>query len=301
MAQRASLAAAGGSVPIPLLGAVAAGEPLEVFAVEETLDVPRPLWNGRRVYALRVRGQSMIEAGIHDGDYLIVEPCETADSGRTVVAEVDGRVTVKKLYREANGRVRLQPANDGMLPLVVRGDRVRIRGVVVGILRKYGFAAKRPAAPPPAASRPPAVRPPASTPATLDQAVRAIDARLERWRGHQQQVRPSGRAPRDRQMARVGSDLQALRDWCLRTSKPRLQQALISAAAKLMQRMDRLTGALPEGAPASGHVNRRREGRSQSSPPLYLPSVTAAATRGDKERERPALTERDAESNSGTP
>ena len=117
-----------GTMRIALLGEVAAGQPLEVFSVEESLDVPESLWNGRKVFALRVRGQSMVDAGIRDGDYLIVEPCETADNGRTVVAEVDGRVTVKKLFRTADGQVRLQPANPEMLPFIVEGERVRVRG-----------------------------------------------------------------------------------------------------------------------------------------------------------------------------
>lgn len=126
---------------IPLLGEVAAGQPMEVFAIEDSVEVPQTLWNGCKVFALRVRGTSMIEAGIHDGDYLIVKPGECADNGRTVVVEVDGRVTVKKLYREPEGQIRLQPANAALLPLVVGGERVRVVGTVVGILRKYGFAA----------------------------------------------------------------------------------------------------------------------------------------------------------------
>jgi len=173
-----------GTTRIPLLGEVAAGKPLEMFSVEESLDVPESLWNGRKVFALRVRGQSMIDAGIRDGDYLIVEPTETADDGRTVVAEIDGHVTVKKLFRSPSGQVRLQPANPEMLPLVIGGDQVRIRGVVVGVLRKYGFK------PMPAAARKPVARPvatarPARRPAdvdTLDLSLNAIDTQLERWR-----------------------------------------------------------------------------------------------------------------------
>jgi len=132
-----------GTMAVPLLGEVAAGQPLEMYAVEERLDVPETLWNGRKVFALRVRGKSMIDAGIHDGDYLIVEPREEAENGRTVVAEIDGSVTVKKLYRECDGSIRLQPANPKMLPLSFSGEEVRILGVVVGVLRKYGFRAGR--------------------------------------------------------------------------------------------------------------------------------------------------------------
>ena len=132
----------GDTMTIPLLGVVAAGRPYEAFAVEETLNVPTALWGGKQVFALRVRGNSMVDEGIHHGDYLIVEPRQVADNGQTVVAEIDGCVTVKKYYCEPNGQVRLQPANPEMLPLTVHGAHVRIVGVVVGILRKFGFTDK---------------------------------------------------------------------------------------------------------------------------------------------------------------
>lgn len=262
---------------IPLLGEVAAGAPLEVFSVEETLDVPESLWKGKKVFALRARGRSMIDAGIRDGDYLIVEPCETADNGRTVVAEIDGRVTVKKLYRECDGQLRLQPANPEMLPLRVPGNEVRIRGVVVGVLRKYGFRASPPA---PAASPPrggeaehptrfgPAglsaeertlaggsreantsdrVRSPGkhgdgSDGSTLELALNVIDAQIDHFRDLLQS--DAHLTPRERlKLATLGRDLQALREWCGRTSKASLRRALIADAAKLMGRMQRLTGA----------------------------------------------------------
>lgn len=234
---------------IPLLGDVAAGQPIEVFAVEDTLDVPRTLWNGRRVFALRVRGNSMIEAGIHDGDYLIVEPGECADNGRTVVAEVDGQVTVKKLYREPEGRIRLQPANAEMLPLVVSGEQVRVIGMVVGILRKYGFgtgdkpaargrcAAKSRTAAPAAASAA------AADTATLDLELNAIDAHLERWRRAQAEMGPGADRRDIVRMAEMGRDLQALRDGCARTTKPTLRRALLNEANEHMQRMDRFLAA----------------------------------------------------------
>ena len=124
---------------IPLLGVVAAGEPYRAFPIDETLSVPTTLWGGKQVFALRVRGNSMIDEGIHNGDYIIVEPRQTADNGQTVVAEIDGAVTVKKYHREANGSIRLEPANPEMLPLIVRGEHVRIIGIVAGVLRKFGF------------------------------------------------------------------------------------------------------------------------------------------------------------------
>ncbi len=238
-----------GMTRIPLLGDVAAGQPLDVFSVEESLDVPESLWNGRKVFALRVRGQSMVEAGIRDGDYLIVEPCATADNGRTVVAEVDGRVTVKKLYREAGGQIRLQPANAEMLPLVVRGEQVRILGAVVGVLRKYGFSrageakARRTESPtPPRLPTKPERRPPADD-TTLDLGLNAIDAHLTRSKGVLDD--PQGRlGDRDRaRMVELVRDLQALRDWCARTSKPSLRRALIQDASRVMQRLDRFLAA----------------------------------------------------------
>jgi hypothetical protein len=209
-----------------------------MFAVEETVEAPRSLWNGRHVFALRVRGKSMIEAGIHDGDYLIVEPCATADNGRTVVAEVDGHVTVKRLYRENDGRVRLQPANATMLPFIVRAERVQVRGAVVGILRKYGFERKR-AVRETAAAAPSVSHASRPTLVAVDKALSAIDARLENWRraAEDAQRRRMHRAGR---MMAMGRDLQALRQWCVRTSKPQLQRALIAEADKLMQRMDEL-------------------------------------------------------------
>ena len=237
-----------GTVSIPLLGNVAAGTPLEMFSVEESLDVPESLWHGRKVFALRVRGQSMIDAGIRDGDYLIVEPCETADNGRTVVAEIDGHVTVKKLFRSPGGQVRLQPANLEMLPLIVSGDQVRIRGVIVGVLRKYGFKAnalRQPAAPRPAgqpAAARPARRPPVDAD-TLDLSLNAIDAQLERWRLLSTASAPAASARERAQMATLGRDLQALREWYARTSKATLRRAILVDANQLIRRMQRYAAA----------------------------------------------------------
>lgn len=242
------------TIAIPFLGEVAAGQPLEMFTVEDTLDVPEALWQGRKVFALRVRGQSMIDAGIRDGDYLIVEPCESADDGRTVVAEIDGHVTVKKLYRSSNGQVRLQPANPDMLPLIIRGDQVRIRGVVVGVLRKYGFSRERtdqgaiggraparrgaPAATPRQGRRPPADGD------TLDLSLNAIDAQLERWRILMAAHAGTAGARQRAEMATLGRDLQALREWYARTTKAVLRRAILVDANRLIRRMQRTAARL---------------------------------------------------------
>src|ERR1051325_11359208 len=117
--------------------------PFRSAPVHGGMELPPGLWNGRKVFALRVRGTSMLDEGIRDGDYLIVEPRETVDSGQTVVAEVDGGMTVKRLVREKGGRVRLQPANPAMLALVVPADHVRVIGAVVGVFRRRGFRPPR--------------------------------------------------------------------------------------------------------------------------------------------------------------
>ena len=127
------------SVELPLLGAVAAGLPIEAIEDNETLAVP-PDMVGRRKdnYVLRVEGNSMIDEQIRDGDYIVVQAQEHAEEGQMVVALVgDESATVKKLYREPGGRIRLQPANPTMEPIVVDADDVRVQGVVVGVIRKY--------------------------------------------------------------------------------------------------------------------------------------------------------------------
>ena len=129
----------GGSlVAVPLLGTVAAGLPIEAVAEQEEIALPES-WLGRgRTYALRVRGDSMIDEQIRDGDTVVVEARETARNGETVIALVDGEsVTLKQYHRESGGRVRLQPANPAVPVLILPEERVRIQGVVVGVLRRF--------------------------------------------------------------------------------------------------------------------------------------------------------------------
>jgi repressor LexA len=128
---------AGRTLELPLLGYVAAGAPIEAIATAETIAVPDNLVGKLDTYVLRVRGDSMIDEQIRDGDFVIVEDRRTAENGEMVIALVGGSdVTLKKFFRE-NGRVRLQPANPAMQPLVVDAGRVQIQGVVVGVMRKY--------------------------------------------------------------------------------------------------------------------------------------------------------------------
>jgi repressor LexA len=126
------------AVELPLLGRVAAGSPIEAVQSSETIFVPEDMVGRRETYVLQVKGESMIDEQIRDGDYVIVEDRRTARDGEMVIALLQGdSVTLKKLYREGNGKVRLQPANARMKPIVVDQDDVRIQGVVIGVLRKY--------------------------------------------------------------------------------------------------------------------------------------------------------------------
>ncbi len=125
------------ALELPLLGYVAAGLPIEAVATDETIAVPEDLARKRESYVLRVKGDSMIEEQIRDGDYVIVEDRKTADNGEMVIALVGGSdVTLKKYYRE-HDRVRLQPANPTMQPMIFEPGQVQIQGVVVGMMRKY--------------------------------------------------------------------------------------------------------------------------------------------------------------------
>lgn len=126
-------------VPLTVLGSIAAGQPIDAIEDPEVVDLADLVPMGREHFALRVRGRSMIDDGIHDGDLVIVERRNSADDGEVVVAILeDEEATLKRLYREppgAPGRFRLQPANSLLDPIYV--DRVEVRGVVVGVVRSF--------------------------------------------------------------------------------------------------------------------------------------------------------------------
>ncbi len=120
---------------IPVLGRIAAGRPIEAVEDAEELDLHDLLPPGRECFALHVRGDSMIEDGIRDGDIVLVEQRTEARNGETVVAVLPGEeTTLKRFYKERN-RIRLQPANATLEPMYVRD--VEIRGVVVGVIRRF--------------------------------------------------------------------------------------------------------------------------------------------------------------------
>jgi repressor LexA len=121
----------------PILGFIAAGQPIEPYTdPNATMNIPSAFVSGKkRTYVLQVRGQSMIEDHINDGDYVVIEQTETAKDGEIVVALLDnGMATLKRFFKEAT-RIRLQPANSTMQPIFVKN--VRIQGKVVGLVRKY--------------------------------------------------------------------------------------------------------------------------------------------------------------------
>ena len=123
---------------IPLLGLVAAGQPIEAILAHETVSAPKNMIGRGRMFALRVRGDSMIEENIQDNDIIIVSSQETAENGQMVVALIDGNyATVKKFYREPDF-IRLEPANPQFKPIFIKTPgRLQVQGVVRGLIRNY--------------------------------------------------------------------------------------------------------------------------------------------------------------------
>jgi repressor LexA len=120
---------------LPLLGVVAAGSPTAAMEQEEDLDI-KELFDGRDNFALKVKGESMIEDHIEDGDFVIIHKQESARNGERVVALIEGEATLKKFYKERN-RIRLEPANGSMKPIYVEPSKdIQILGTLVGVLRR---------------------------------------------------------------------------------------------------------------------------------------------------------------------
>ena len=127
-----------GENDVALLGTVAAGQPIEAILSHDTVSVPKDMQGGGRTFALRVRGDSMIDENIQDGDIIIVGSQKTAENGQVVVALIDGNyATVKKFYREPEF-IRLEPANPQFKPIFIKTpERIQIQGIVKGLIRKY--------------------------------------------------------------------------------------------------------------------------------------------------------------------
>ena len=124
-------------VELPLLGYVAAGQPIEALENAETFTVPEEFVRRQNTFVLRVKGNSMINDGIWDGDYIVIEERASAENGETVVALINGEATVKRFHRETGGKIRLMPANETLAPIIAKAQEVAIRGVVVAVMRKY--------------------------------------------------------------------------------------------------------------------------------------------------------------------
>jgi len=125
------------AVEVPLYGRIAAGRPIEVVAGDETVAVPEVLTRKGDNFVLRVNGQSMVDDGVHDGDYVVIQKRDRASNGDMVVALVNGEATLKRWYREGDGRIRLQPSNERMPPMYFGEHEVAVQGVVVGLMRRY--------------------------------------------------------------------------------------------------------------------------------------------------------------------
>jgi repressor LexA len=121
---------------LPLLGYIAAGLPIEVAELSETIGVPQELTSRGENFVLKVRGDSMIDDGIFDRDFVVIEKRSLAENGEMVVAMVSGEVTLKRFYREGS-RVRLQPANAEMQPIFADAADVTVQGIVVGLMRRF--------------------------------------------------------------------------------------------------------------------------------------------------------------------
>ena len=133
----AAIAQASTSMELPFYGKIAAGTPIEALRDHATVDVPASLLGAGEHYALEVEGDSMVEAGIHNGDTAIIRRCDTAETGSIVVAMVnDGEVTLKRLRKKGNS-IALEPANAAYETRIFGPDQVQVQGRLVGLLRKY--------------------------------------------------------------------------------------------------------------------------------------------------------------------
>jgi repressor LexA len=120
-----------------LYGTVAAGSPIESIPDDEQVSVPADFLRSGDHFVLRVRGDSMIGDGVHDGDLIVVQRAESASDGEMVVAMVNGEVTLKRIFRDGRATIRLQPANPELPTMLAPAAEVQVQGVVVGLLRRY--------------------------------------------------------------------------------------------------------------------------------------------------------------------
>ena len=195
-------------------------------------DLPSAVWNGRKVLVMRVRGSAMVADGIRDGDHLVVEPRDALDDGQTVLVDVDGGITLKRVSRDAGRRLVLAPTTSDVLALAIPAASVRILGVVVGIVRRRGFRRSEPFA------------------ADADRDARTFDLRLgaiERSVGEAERLATMRRGRSAERLRELGRGLRALRDCYLTTRVPRLREALLREAGEIVSRLRRFDTELGRG------------------------------------------------------
>ncbi|HTO06245.1 MAG TPA: transcriptional repressor LexA [Myxococcota bacterium] len=127
----------GSGIEIPLLGRVAAGQPIEAVATSDSISVPTDMVGRRDCFALRVTGDSMIDDHIMDGDIVVLESRKLPHAGETVVALVRGEECTLKRFYQDGGKIRLVPANERLSPMEFPAEDVQVQGVVVGLLRRF--------------------------------------------------------------------------------------------------------------------------------------------------------------------
>lgn len=125
-----------GVITLPLLGSVAAGEPIEKFEENQTVEVPENLVGLGDHYALQIQGESMIEDGILDGDIVILKHQKNVENGQTAVVLVNGAATIKRFYNHTH-HIELRPANEKMSPIIVDHNNWEVSGILVGLFRNY--------------------------------------------------------------------------------------------------------------------------------------------------------------------
>ena len=121
---------------LSVLGTVAAGQPLEAPEGADSIEIPEAMLHHGEHFGLRVRGDSMVEDGIHDGDVLVVQRAEKASAGQTVVALVEGEATVKKFFPKG-AEVELRPANERLSSIFAAASSIQVRGIVIGLFRRF--------------------------------------------------------------------------------------------------------------------------------------------------------------------
>ena len=127
-------------IELPIIGFIAAGQPIDAIEnpIETVMVSSDMISKSKRCYVLQVKGDSMIQEGIFDGDYVVLQSQETAEEGDIIVALIDDAfATLKKYYKDRDGRIRLQPANDKMDPIYVHPKQLKIQGRVTGVIRRY--------------------------------------------------------------------------------------------------------------------------------------------------------------------